>query len=215
MEKSATIGKLATALNQFQQEVGNVKKDGENPFFHSKFATFESLVKTVKAPLAKAGLSYAQFPSGENELVTILLHVSGEYIQDSVKMTPKDNTPQGQGSAITYMRRYSLGSVLGIATEEDDDGNAASQPKSSKPIYEKSKPVNKTVIPVKENPLKREIKTLCDELNPTLKKGEYEKFVETETGLILVEQNYTGIIKKLKEKVEVQKEVQKDVDNLV
>lgn len=112
----------------FQGEVSAVTKDGNNPYFKSKYATLENIIDTIRLPLQKNGLSFSQFPTGENELVTILMHSSGEYLQSTVKMAPKDNTPQGQGSAITYMRRYALSAILGIATEEDDDGNGASKP---------------------------------------------------------------------------------------
>lgn len=212
--QSNTLGELAKALTVFQAQVKAVTKDGKNPFFHSNYATLDNIIETVRAPLSNNGLSFTQFPTGENELLTILLHTSGEYIQSSMKMTPKDSSPQSLGSALTYARRYALSAVLGIATDEDDDGNAASELKSSKPAYAPKSAV-KPVAPVaKENPLKREIKDLCDSLNPILKKGEYEKFVETETNLILVEQNYPQIIKKLKEKAEVAQEVRKTVESL-
>jgi len=127
METSAEIGKIAAALAKFQGEVGNVGKDGLNPFFKSKYATLENIINTVREPLHKNGLSFSQFPSGENELATILMHTSGEYIKATAKMTPKDASPQAQGSAITYLRRYALSAILGIATEDDDDGNSASK----------------------------------------------------------------------------------------
>lgn len=176
MEKSQSIKELATALTKFQSEVNAVTKDGSNPFFKSKYATLENTIETVRDPLQKYGLSFAQFPSGENELVTILMHTSGEYLQSTVKMTPKDNTPQGQGSAITYMRRYALSAILGIATEEDDDGNSASKAKSApravnKEVYRKKLEAVKDLeelkkvwasLPVEEKkelePLKGELK---------------------------------------------------------
>lgn len=128
MEKSTTITEIAKALTKFQSKVSLIKKDGKNPFFKSKYATLENVIETIRSPLEETGLSFSQFPSGENELTTMLIHISGEYLQSTVKMSPKENTPQGQGSAITYMRRYALSAVLGLATEEDDDGNEASKP---------------------------------------------------------------------------------------
>lgn len=127
-EKSTTLGDLAKALSKFQGEISAVKKEGKNPYFNSKYATLDSIIELIKKPLEKNGLAISQFPTGENELTTILMHTSGEYIMSTAKMYPKDNTPQGQGSAITYMRRYSVSAILGIATEEDDDGNAATKP---------------------------------------------------------------------------------------
>ena len=128
MEKSESIKNLANALCNFQNEVAAVGKDGINPFFKSKYATLENIINTIRTPMVKHGLSFSQLPSDDSSLMTVLMHTSGEYIAATVKMTPKDNTPQGQGSAITYMRRYALSAILGIATDADtdDDGNAAS-----------------------------------------------------------------------------------------
>lgn len=194
MDKSPTIKELATALCKFQSEVSAVKKDGNNPYFKSKYATLENILETIKTPLKNAGLSFVQLPCGDNELSTIIMHISGEFIQSVVKMNPKDNTPQGQGSAITYMRRYALSSALGIATEEDDDGNHASGLKSKTPV--------KSAFVEKSNPKKdwkQLVKEACDTLNPILKtKEEYEKFVFDRTGFPLLEENADDIIAQLK-----------------
>ena len=135
MEKSESIKNIATSLIEFQSKVQNVKKDGSNPYFKSKYATLENILDTIKPTLKECGLSFSQFPDGDG-LTTILMDESGEYLKATVRMTPVDNKPQSQGSAITYMRRYSLSAVLGIAVEDDDDGNAASQPTapSSPPV---------------------------------------------------------------------------------
>lgn len=124
--RSETLGELAKALAKFQGEVGSISKDATNPFFRSKYATLDSIIKAVKEPLSKNGLSYTQLPDGEG-LTTVLLHSSGEFISCVYSMPAKDNTPQGRGSALTYMRRYALSAVLGVAADEDDDGNTASE----------------------------------------------------------------------------------------
>lgn len=134
MDKSTSITELAKALAKFQAEVPAIGKDSENPFFHSKYASLENIIEKIRKPLADNGLSFSQFPNGENLLVTTIMHVSGEFMSANAKMTPKDTSPQSQGSAITYMRRYALSAMLGLATEEDDDGNQAS---TSKPTIVK------------------------------------------------------------------------------
>jgi hypothetical protein len=103
MEKSESIKMLASALSAFQAEVENFAKDGTNPFFKSKYATLENVITTVKPTLVKHGLSYAQFPQ-ERGLYTIVMHTSGEFIGAWSALVIKDETPQGQGSAITYLR---------------------------------------------------------------------------------------------------------------
>ena len=130
MTKSSEIKQLATALVKFQSAVKAVKKDASNPFFKSKYADLASIIEAIRVPLADNGLSFAQFPAGEGGLTTILMHESGEWIEETFAMKPVDNKPQTMGSAITYMRRYALSAMLGIATEEDDDGNKASGTKS-------------------------------------------------------------------------------------
>lgn len=126
MVKSPEIKNIAEALAKFQKAVAPVKKGASNPFFKSKYADLASIIDVIREPLADNGLSFAQFPSGEGGLTSILMHTSGEFLQETYVMRPVDAKPQTAGSAITYMRRYALSAMLGIATEPDDDGNAAS-----------------------------------------------------------------------------------------
>lgn len=126
LQRSESIENLAKALASFQSKVPTIKKDADNPFFKSKYASLENIISTIRKKLSGCDLSIAQFPNGKNGLTTILMHKSGEYLQSTVEFTAKDTSPQAVGSAITYMRRYALSAVLGLATDEDDDGNAAS-----------------------------------------------------------------------------------------
>lgn len=198
MYKSQSIKEIASALLAFQKEVGNVAKDATNPFFKSKYASLENVINTVKPVLAKHGLSYSQMPEGEG-LNTLLMHTSGEYLEAWAQLKLKDETPQGQGSAITYMRRYALSSILGIATEDDDDGNAATQ---AKPL-EKPKAIVKPVTPPKSvvvEQKKAEIKKLVNDkaLNPVVTVGEFKTYIKENTGLDFEEANYDAIIERLK-----------------
>ena len=130
MNKSPEIKNLASALAKFQADTEAVKKGAVNPFFKSHYADFASIVEAIKKPLSDNGLSFSQFPTGHGGLTTILMHSSGEWMEDTFVMEPVDAKPQSVGSAITYARRYALGAVLGLATEDDDDGNEASKPAS-------------------------------------------------------------------------------------
>lgn len=56
---------------------------------------------------------------------TMLLHESGQYIIYDPLEFAADGNIQANGGTITYLKRYALAAALGIATEEDDDGNAA------------------------------------------------------------------------------------------
>ncbi len=189
MEKSNEIKQIAEALVKFQSEVPAVKKDGQNPFFRSSYATLENVINTIKPILAKHGLSYSQFPTGENELCTILMHISGEWLMATARMSPKDATPQGQGSAITYLRRYAISAVLGIATEYDDDGASASGTVKSSPA-KSGKVDNRTIFQL-----------LCDGgwVDPqTAQKTDCEQAVKRMTNLELVPKNFIAIHEKLK-----------------
>ena len=131
MEKSENINELATALAKAQGVMQNAKKDSENPFFKSKYADLATVIDAAKEPLYKNGLSVVQLTSSDGESVkvnTLLLHSSGQWIGETLSLKPVKGDPQGLGSAITYGRRYAYSAIIGMASEEDDDGNAASQP---------------------------------------------------------------------------------------
>lgn len=127
MDKSPSITNLAKALIVFHVKVDKVRKDASNPFFKSKYASLSNILEVINEPLNESGLTFSQFPTGENGLTTILMHAeSGEFIQSDYIMKPVKDDPQGKGSVITYQRRYALAAVLGLNIDEDDDGNAGS-----------------------------------------------------------------------------------------
>lgn len=177
MEKSESIKNIAKALQVFHDAMGVIYKTEENPFFKSKYAGLGTVLTAIKEPLQKAGLVFSQFPNGENELTSILMHPeSGEWIQGTYKMTPAKNDPQGQGSVITYQRRYALGAILGLNIDEDDDGNSASEAPHSAPAYQSKTEVRKA-SPFKKATEKQRnfIKKLRDEKGePSLTERELE-----------------------------------------
>ncbi|RYD56975.1 MAG: hypothetical protein EOP56_09215 [Sphingobacteriales bacterium] len=129
MEKSQSIANLAKALLQFQGNMGKILKDESNPFFKSKYATLSNILENIQKPLAEAGLCFTQLPDGSDGLTSMLMHAeSGEYLMATYAVHAEKNSPQAVGSAITYARRYALGAMLGLNIDDDDDGNAASQP---------------------------------------------------------------------------------------
>lgn len=128
MNKSESIKELATALCKFQGAVEKIKKTTTNPFFKTKYANLADILDVIREPLSDNGLSFVQFPKGQHELETMLMHTSGEWMSETYQMTPIKNDPQGLGSVITYQRRYALGAILGLNIDEDDDGIKASSP---------------------------------------------------------------------------------------
>jgi hypothetical protein len=126
IQKSDSIKDLILALLEFHKSVGKIAKQSENPFYKSKYAALPDILSAIDPILVECGLAVVQVPVGENCLNTTLVHTSGQFISGTYKMSPKDNSPQGLGSAITYQRRYALAAILSLNIDEDDDGNAAS-----------------------------------------------------------------------------------------
>jgi hypothetical protein len=142
VKQSESIAKLAGALVKAQGELRAITKDGTNPHFKSKFATLDAIIAEVRPSLAANGLAVIQGATTphttESGIVTaftvetMLVHESGEWVLSAVVMPIIKADPQGAGAAITYGRRYGISALLSLATEEDDDGNAASQRSGAK-----------------------------------------------------------------------------------
>lgn len=149
---------IYTALAKAQGEFETATKNQKNPFFNSKYLTLGGVIEIIRKPFSKNGLSFLQFPTVKKEgnnsttviIRTVIAHESGETIENELSLPVtiggRISDAQAIGSAITYARRYSLQSLVGIsADEEDDDGNSAcantietkpqikQQPKQEKP----------------------------------------------------------------------------------
>ena len=150
MKKSETLTEFSKAFAKTQQEMKQPLKDANNPFFKSKYVPLENVVEAITESASKNGLSFTQFPSsdeaGNVTVGTLVMHSSGEWIEyDPIKMKPVKNDPQSIGSAITYAKRYALSAIFGITSDQDDDGNEATQTKK-----QQSKKVNDPVISVEK-----------------------------------------------------------------
>lgn len=141
MEMTTSIKELSASLSKLQSQITPIKKDADNPFFKSKYASLPAVVEHAKKLLTDNNLAITQFITTQNDetaLATILMHTSGEYIKSVMPLILSQKTPQGQGSAITYARRYAFMAALGLTAEDDDDdGNAASKPEETKPAWYK------------------------------------------------------------------------------
>jgi len=133
MRTSESIKNLSKALVAFHSSVGPIPRTAVNPYHNSRYAPLGVILAAIREPLSKSGLSVTQWPEGKNALTTRLLHESGEWMEATYEMTPKKQDPQGEGSAITYMRRYALGGILSLEIEDDDDGNTATALSQKKP----------------------------------------------------------------------------------
>ncbi len=127
--QSEQINELVGAIVTAQSKLVPAKKEANNPFFNKKYADLPSVWDATK-PFRDHGIAIIQCPAeaplGHVALETLLAHESGQWMRSRLVMPLAKQDPQGVGSAITYARRYALGCMTGLVTEEDDDGNAAS-----------------------------------------------------------------------------------------
>lgn len=129
MNRSESIGKIASALAKAQTAMKNPGLDKENPHFKSKFASLAAVRDAVAPALAAQGIAVVQALTATEHGITcetMLMHgESGEWISDSLEVPTAKDDAQGYGSAATYARRYSLQAMCCIVGDDDDDANAA------------------------------------------------------------------------------------------
>lgn len=154
MKASESNAEFYKAFIKFQGEVKQPRKNATNPHYRSTYSTLDEVIKTVTPTLTKYGLAILQEITGDGTVVTVitrLIHESGEWIEtDPLTLKCDKSTPQGQGSAASYGRRYALSAMLGISSEDDNDGNGADKGKpapATKPA-EQTKPTK----PAEESP---------------------------------------------------------------
>jgi hypothetical protein len=149
MPASPLKKEIALALAKVQGSIIPPKKDTDNPFFKSRYADLAGVWESVRGPLAANDLAFVQLPTTEGSRVSvtgILLHKSGESIESTISGSAKDAMPQSIGSCITYLRRYQMSAMLGIAAE-DDDGAAASGTTSKEKTKAQERPGFSTGVP--------------------------------------------------------------------
>lgn len=178
---SEQCDQIFAAVITAQAEFKPIFKDSKNPFFNSSYAGLPAVVEQAQPVLSAHQIGVIQLPTvvdDKDGLLTLLVHPSGQYIGAVQRLHPVKSDPQAQGSAITYARRYGFMAALNlVASEDDDDGNAASRP-AQKPQVAPAK---------KESPadLKRqELKTLAAEKGWTFAQvsDAYAKSVTTDAG---------------------------------
>jgi len=131
---------MAQALNAFQAkcppiprvEKADVRKRDGTYAYSYYFAPLEEIIQTIRPFLTEHGLSYTHdsaIVAGQVEVTCTLQHVMGARhtatFRGPVAESGGKNPLQGVGSARSYGRRYTLTDVLGLITEDDDDGKAA------------------------------------------------------------------------------------------
>lgn len=124
---SKSTESIDKALVSFNKEIESIEKGETNPFFKNFYCSLDQIISYIRPILAKHDLYIQQFPicGGDNmmSVKTIIKHVSGEFIESDTTPIRYGKTAQDFGGTNTYLRRYSLASVLGLSFEKDNDGN--------------------------------------------------------------------------------------------
>lgn len=171
MQEVTTLGKLAPALVAAQKELQHPKRRSENPHLRNKFADLSEVIDTVRPVLNKHGLAFTQtlgYTDHEGKpwltLTTRLLHESGESITDvsALPIEPQKGLNLGQvtGLLSTFLRRYGISAITGVASEPDDDGNERKPSGSSGSNKKTAPPADPT--PPKSGPQTTEAVILKD-----------------------------------------------------
>ena len=125
---------LATALMAFQSQMPTVHK-GKTANVPTKtggsysysYADLADVTAAAIPLLTQHGLTFTAQPrrtdQGDYELVGVLLHISGE--RETGSLPIHGRSAQEIGSSLTYGRRYLLGCMTGIVTDDDDDAASA------------------------------------------------------------------------------------------
>lgn len=134
---SSEIGNLLEALSKAQGIMEGAKEDSSNPFFKSTYADLTSVWAACRSPLTSNGLSVVQtiqIINGISCLVSILGHISGQWIKSILPIKPAKDDIQALGSAITYCRRYALAALVGVSPADDDGESAMDRTKKKEEV---------------------------------------------------------------------------------
>ena len=144
MNRSESIGELTAALAKAQSQFTFASKDSRNPAFNSSYADLASVIAAVRPHLSNNGIAFLQFDESDMERqtasVTTSLHKGEQWIAMTAEAPAvglKGFNVQSLGAAWTYLRRYTLQALCGLASD-DDDGNS---------LAVENKPVQKAAIP--------------------------------------------------------------------
>ena len=114
-------------LLESKKEFGKIAKDSKNPFFKSKYFDINSLLDHIEPILQKNGLLLLQ-PITDGKVITEIIDVeTGDRVSSEIVL-PMLNDPQKLGSAVSYYRRYTAQSLLGLQAEDDDANSASKKP---------------------------------------------------------------------------------------
>jgi len=119
------------AMTDFRARVGSIKKTRKA--HNSQYAGLAESISAIKDLLTECGLSYSWRTNQESNSVSVtcvVSHVDGHSERTTLSASPdtsgSKNSIQAIGSTVSYLERYTLYAILGLAsTDQDDDGHSA------------------------------------------------------------------------------------------
>lgn len=158
--QSPDVSGLMQALAKAQGEIGDVLRDRtvtvqprSGSAYQFKYATLAAIITAIKKPLSMNGIAFTQRLTHSAEfgyyVLTTTLHCGNQYISSETPLILQDGGNQQFGSALTYMKRYALAALVGVAPDEDDDGNIA----DGNEIKAMQEAINKTAPKVAPDPI--------------------------------------------------------------
>lgn len=143
---SEQINELALALSKAQATIENVSKDKTVKDYSGnckyKYADLATCLEAIKKPFSDNDLTISQLITVDGEkqmLITMLIHKSGQWLRsimniESLIVKNKSgqdtmNSPQQFGAGLTYVRRYALAAIVGLAQEDDDAQSLSKKPR--------------------------------------------------------------------------------------
>ncbi len=184
---------LISALIQFQKTVKPIPKNKVNPFYNSKYAELSAVIDVCQPALNASGLAVVQTirlqpETNDNVLVTMLCHESGETLESNIYL-PKIPDSQKLTGAITYLRRTSYLSILGLVADDDLDGNDVVQDPTKTiklPLKEVTKPSfqvegigqQRPLVGSASEPQKNALRKMGIKFNDDITKSEASRLIE-------------------------------------
>ena len=136
------------ALSKVQKDLKHAKKDDKGAF--GKYADLASVYEVIRKPLVDNGFSYIHSlttqENGDHFVDTLLMHETGGTFKTSLPLIINKRDMQGLGSAITYAKRYGISMIVGLASEEDDEGKGAGPAKGNVNTSTKASAISNLLI---------------------------------------------------------------------
>jgi hypothetical protein len=150
MNRSESINELAAALAKAKLSFAPIVKNRTNTYLDSKYADQESINSAITPSLSSTGIVLMHFVerselTGFFDMIALLAHSSGQWIESRMTFPAGKGDAQSFGSSMTYCMRYSTRNILGLASEDDDDGERNTEKAESQN--------GTTVAEKKENPV--------------------------------------------------------------